>query len=99
MIIKDEPLLDEFRAKRCEYCGYHAACPHHLWARGIGGGGRLDIRVNLVALCTVCHTQHHAGNPPYKAVLLNIVAAREGVTVDEIHETVWALRRAPKVRA
>lgn len=99
MTIKDERLLDIFRAMPCEHCGYHTAEPHHVYAKGMGGGGRLDVRVNLVALCRVCHSQHHNGNSPTRAVLLGIVAQREKTTTDAIQDEIYRLRRQPKVMA
>jgi hypothetical protein len=70
MIIIDEDLLDEFRGPGpCEWCG--KSClrrePHHIFARALGGGGRLDIRCNLVGLGSsifwecACHQAAHAG--------------------------------------
>lgn len=97
MLVIDEPLLNEFRQKgRCEWCARkRQTCPHHLHARGMGGGGRLDIRVNLVALCQECHDNHHLGNRPLRCDLLAVVAAREKTTQDQILEEIWRLRRTP----
>lgn len=97
MKIVNESLLDEFRnALRCEWCKKPAKCdPHHVFAKGMGGGGRLDVRVNLVALCRVCHTLTHAGEIA-RYDLLAIIAVREGMLQDKIEEEVWRLRRLKK---
>ena len=102
MIIHDEPLLSSYRTPgRCELCD--APCrvrePHHLWAKGMAGGGQLDIRINLIALGSrfgcPCHAEIHAGNVPDLAPLA-VVADREGVTVREIADAVAEFRRLPK---
>ena len=84
MIITNDALLEEFRgAWKCECCGkstLQGCDPHHLWGKGFGGGAQLDIRVNLIALCRLCHRKFHDGHLK-KATLLIIVAKREGLTV------------------
>lgn len=100
MIVKDEALLQEFREKcRCECCGEW--CPGgtdaaHVFARGMGGGGRMDVRINLVSLKRAHHRSHHDGGKPTRADLLKIVAKREGLSVDELREKLWALVREAK---
>jgi hypothetical protein len=102
--IIDEILLDEFRGPgRCEYCGKMVKNtePHHLWTRGFGGGSRLDIRINIIALCSTfaggdsCHHKAHNGRIK-RQELLAIVAAREGVTPEWIEEEIYRLRRTRK---
>lgn len=92
-------LLAEFRsAPKCELCGRwtpNGAEPHHLVGRGHGGGCRLDVRKNIVALCLYCHRARHDGNIP-QSVLLAIVANREGVSVEDIREAIWKLQQTPK---
>lgn len=96
MQVIDELLLEEFRqAMVCERC--RKAGPveaHHLWSRGIGGGGRLDVRLNIAALCRECHQGHHNGQRPLKCDLLALVAAREGCLQGDIEAEIWRLRRA-----
>lgn len=96
MIIKDEDLLDEFRDKRkCEWCRRRIggpAHPHHLWAKGMGGGNRMDIRINLIALDAHCHQVVHNGEIPRDALLV-MVAAREKTSVEEIYEKIWEIQR------
>jgi HNH endonuclease len=102
MRIEDKGLLREFGLKkRCEFCHQPPRRgtlldAHHLFARGMGGGGRLDIRVNLVALCRSCHTDTHAGHI-IRAALLAIVAQREGVMQDDIVTEIARLRRADRL--
>lgn len=99
MKVVDELLLMEFRAAgRCDWCRQWFARleAHHLFAKGMGGGGRLDVRVNLAALCTACHRSHHDGNEPTRNDLLAVVAAREGVLQADIEDAIAKLRRAPK---
>lgn len=103
MRFQKEATLDLFRTPgNCEWCG--KLCrrrePHHLWAKGMGGGSRLDLRINLVALGSSrdfgcdCHTQTHAGRIT-RADLLAVVARRERCLQDEIEAVVWLLQRTP----
>lgn len=98
MRIIHEPTLDRFRQPRtCEYC--FKACsspdPHHLSAKGMGGGGRIDLACNLISLCRECHTSLHDGNID-RAELLNVVARREKTTIDAIRTVIYLVRRLPK---
>jgi hypothetical protein len=103
MIVKDEALLTEFRRKLfCELCGRFArnpVHPHHVLGKGHGGGCRMDIRQNLIALggpwdCN-CHGKFHDGNISRVRILV-AVANREGMLVGELEEFLWAVQRAPK---
>ncbi len=101
--IVDEALLREFRtAGLCELCKRYCKLrePHHIFARGMGGGGRLDVRYNLIALGSTaifhpCHGDIHAGKVSRDAVI-EIVAAREGVSVEAVMDEIWRLRRTIK---
>jgi hypothetical protein len=99
MRIVDEKILDEFRGPgKCEWCGYVTRWkrdPHHLWTRGMGGGGRLDIRINLISLCRLCHDAVGLGHIA-RCDLLAVVASRESTTQSQIEEEIWRLRRTPK---
>lgn len=96
MIIKDDDLLHAFRLQtRCEWCGQPTpGCdPHHLHARGLGGGSRLDIAINLIGLCRRCHNDCHAGNVT-SSDLRAVIARREHTTQDAIQTEIWRLLRA-----
>lgn len=96
MKVIDEKLLGEFRGWLCEWCGLREwSVPHHLWARGMGGGGRLDVRINLISLCAFCHNDVHAGLIQ-RCDLLAVVAARERTTQGRIEAEIYRLRRTPK---
>lgn len=91
MKILDEALLDEFRAAPwCEWCGRPSPGrldPHHVWAKGMGGGGQLDHRWNLFSMCRLCHDR--AGNPASKNgiprwKILILIAIRERTTPEAI---------------
>ncbi|GGK33053.1 hypothetical protein GCM10010965_27430 [Caldalkalibacillus thermarum] len=56
--------------------------PHHIRTRGAGGE---DIRENLIHLCGYHHTLIHDGNIE-RHHLIEVVARREGKTVDEIYD-------------
>lgn len=101
MRVADRDLLREFREPgRCELClkWCKKREPHHLWAKGMGGGGRLDVRINLIALGSTlewqceCHTRIHNGLVP-KIVLMVIVATREAILVDDLEAEMYRLRR------
>lgn len=100
MKIINEELMDEFRdAPRCEWCKKPTRGrldPHHLWKRGIGGGWRLDCRLNLISLCRPCHNLAEDDTAD-RGSLVAIVSQRERVTFGEqdMQELVWMLRRAP----
>lgn len=105
MVIVDESLLDEFRRKsRCEFCartvttGLH---PHHVIARGMAAGSRLDHPLNLIAVCPPfdgkpgCHQDIHCGRIS-RSEIERIVARREGLSVAALKAKVWALLRERK---
>ncbi len=85
---------DRFRCEHCQRRGPVDAA--HVYACGMGSGGRVDHRLNLVAACRLCHTASHAGGEPTRETLLAIVAKREGVTVAVIVAWIDLVRRLPK---
>lgn len=104
MKIIDKELLRQYRTPgRCEFCKRYCRVrePHHLEATGMGGGKRLDIPCNLIALgsslgfqCT-CHHDLHVGHISPEDMLA-VVAVREGVMQDSILAVRWFLMRLPK---
>ncbi len=91
MIIRDEKLLDLFRGPgACELCG--KGCmkrePHHVIAKGMGGGRRLDIRINIVGVGSSpgmeCQCHNNADTAAEKARCLRVIAEREMTTVEAI---------------
>jgi hypothetical protein len=101
--IIDEAELAKWRGPgRCEWCGLWCVVrePHHLTARGTGSHKRLDIPINLIALGSSaslhpCHRALEDGNGARFRVL-EIVAARENTTPEDIEAVVWCLLRIPK---
>lgn len=94
---EDETLLDQFRgAGPCGFCCRWCEARHaaHVFARGMGSGGRLDIRLNVVPLCWQCHMENHAGRQPTQKHLLGIVAGRHGLTAEEVEDIIHVYRRA-----
>lgn len=101
MKIENRNLRRKFSAPgNCEYpeCARWQSIRHccHVFAVGMGGNGRLDVRVNLVGLCWLCHRKSHDGHEPTETTLLAIVAKREGTTPDAIRDEIYRLRRLPK---
>lgn len=101
MRIECEKTLERFRrARRCEACGKasrHGLDPHHaLYKRGLGGGSRLDIPLNLVSLCRwPCH--HHAEQGIItRQQMLAVIAKREGVSEIFVDSFLKRVRRTPK---
>lgn len=90
MKILDEAMLLEFRCKpMCEHCGRRTQTgldPHHIIAKGMGGANRMDVLLNLVALCRQCHMQVHDGHIS-RTTLLGIVARREDMSATEVFDT------------
>ena len=85
MKIINETLLKIFRspmALTCDWCGRVGpveAC--HRQARGIGGGSRLDIRINILSMGTAfgcsCHRKQHDGT---LTVILGVILTAEEVS-------------------
>lgn len=97
MRIVDEQLLEEFRHGPCCWCGKRGPTDAaHVFARGMGGGSRLDVRINLCSLCRACHWFSHSGHRPLRCDLLALVAAREGLQQAEIEREIFRLLREPK---
>ncbi len=99
MTIIDDACLQKFReAPFCEYCltpNRGQIHPHHYLARGMGGGGQLDVRENLCSVCSDCHTRVHTGEIP-RHVILALIAVRMKAWPDEIETMLYRLLRTPK---
>jgi hypothetical protein len=99
MRIVSEPLLDEFRhAPCCELCGAENKTgmdPHHLRSRGIGGGGRLDVRINIITACRDCHSLIPTSKIGRERIL-QVVATREKTTPEIITAVMDSLAILPK---
>ena len=62
MIIKDEKMLERFRERPCDACHKPPrSTAAHRYAKGHGGGHRMDVPENLCSLCGECHWlfDHH----------------------------------------
>lgn len=96
MIIKDESVLDEFRTRGlCERCRMPAMPldPHHCFKTR--GAGRLDLRCNLIGICWHCHRLcHHDHKINFECQ--EIIAKREGTTVQAIMDYLNLVLRTPK---
>lgn len=89
-----EKTLDLFRLPNgpCEWCGRSLpTVAAHVRARGRDNTRRMDLRINVCAICNFCHSQSHNGDlekpapwndlphdePDEQFTFLSIVAARE----------------------
>ncbi len=94
-----EETLDLYRGPgRCENCGAYSGHrePHHVLAKGVGSGKRLDLALNLVALGPAFSCQCHRdvqGRVPLGA---RLVGRREGLDAGFVERRLWELVRAPK---
>lgn len=102
--IVNEELLEYFRTQKCELCGSFMSrritC-HHVYCRGMGGGSRLDVVLNLVSLCmdggNGCHEKIQVGGKAAQIQCWELVAKREGLESWEVaRDAVWRLLRSPK---
>lgn len=85
----DISVINSVRKPYCELCGSPAyGWPHHIKTRGAGGK---DINENLIQLCGLCHDKAQQYKIP-RRTLIEIVARREGVAVEEIYrKNNWSL--------
>lgn len=103
MIVKDEKTLDLFRGPgKCELCGKVCKVrePHHIFCRGLGGGNRLDIACNLLALGSTkrfeCECHSRVDTKAGRERCLQIVAKRERCEPSDVEAAVKFLQRFPK---
>lgn len=98
MKVENEEYLDTVRAQtRCECCGRSVpGCePHHVLAKGMGGGGRMDIPPNVIGLCHLCHQLHHDGNLSRETFLI-IIGKRLKMEPADVLQECYRVRRLPK---
>lgn len=96
MRIIDADLLAVIRREPCAWPDCHRPGPcqaHHFMARGQGGCTQMDIEINVLPLCLVCHTTHHNGGRPDRSDLLALLASRTGLLQDEVLNALYSLRR------
>lgn len=109
MKIIDTTMLRRFSGPgQCEVCLFHCMREaHHICKRGFGGGSRLDVAINLMGACLLCHRciedatpiqrGHRAGAGLREEEQFEIVRHREKIAVDvDIQKVVWFLKRLPK---
>ena len=90
--INDKVVRQEARKPYCEACGKATLAgegAHHI---GSKGAGFPDHPWNLIMLCNECHIYKAHGGHYSKRFLFEIVAKREGVSVEEVENTVWGLK-------
>ncbi len=83
--VKSPKTIERTRKKSCEVCGSIKGLQvHHVFTKGAGAG---DLSENLVCLCVDCHAEAHSGQIA-KDDLLDVVAEREGKSVEEIRRII-----------
>jgi hypothetical protein len=98
-IVVDEALLDSFRGPGvCSWCRkwVRRLDAAHVEPKGMGGWARIDLAINVLSLCRLCHQSHHDGNEPEREQLLATVAKREDLLQGEIVARVLELKRRSK---
>jgi hypothetical protein len=83
--VKSKATIEKTRKQACEISGHTKGLhQHHVVPKGAGGP---DIKENLITLDAENHTKAHNGQISRDA-LWEIVARREGKTVEEIRRIV-----------
>ena len=104
MTIVDDRLLDTLRGPGlCELCGKRCRSREavHLHAKGMGGGRRVDVPINLLsagrgeAFQCQCHRESHDGNMDRQR-LLDAIAKREKCRAEDIDAVLYLIIRLPK---
>ena len=88
--VRDRATCKSVRKPYCEVCGEKAygGC-HHVISVGSGGG---DLVENLIQLCKNCHINKAHGGHYSKDFLFEIIAKREGKTLEEIKKIAWGAK-------
>lgn len=97
----DEALLDQFRGPGlCESCALPCLQREasHILTKGMGGGSRLDHRLNVLSQCRRCHQGwHDCGVREKRDLMLQAVIGREelNMTPEELLTELYRLQREP----
>ena len=99
-IVVDEAMLARVRAMPCDICcdssTWKKRDAHHIMARQMGGGRRLDIKENLLSVCHLyCHER---ASQLKRDVQFALAAERENMTAAECRETVERWLRPKHIR-
>jgi hypothetical protein len=93
----NKELLAAIRLMPCIWCDWRPPSEAaHILGKGIGGGRRIDVKENVVPLCRLHHAAHHAGHAPTADQLRERLSEKIGIPVQEIIDTVAALRKFNK---
>ncbi len=111
MIVENELLLAEYRLPGpCDFCGKLCRVrePCHAIAKGMGGGRRMDVPLNLLAGGSSrtfecgCHRRQHDTGTPSRLEMLKIAADREFgqgfCDPDGVQSLLWEISRTPTSR-
>ena len=96
-MIEDDALLNYYRnQERCSRCLQPCwPCePHHCYRKGMGGGSRMDVCLNILAVCRACH-QHLQEAPGGREEGWRLIEKREGLEEGQAEAAVWVLLRRP----
>lgn len=103
MRIKDDAMLDRFRGPGiCELCGKFCRHtePHHVIAKGMGGGRQLDIRINLIRVGSTpnfeCQCHNNVDTKTGQEACWRVIAARENTTVNAIQDACYMILNLDK---
>lgn len=82
-------------AMRCEFpgCNRRPTDPCHISARGTSSHKQIDVPCNLLAGCRFCHDRQHQQFKPSRKEMQEIAAKREGMTQEQVEETIWKLQQ------
>ena len=96
MKVVDELYLEYVRQQPCSLCAAPPPSqPHHLQARGMGGGSRLDVALGVLPLCVFCHQKVHNGNI-HRRTLWELIDHKHGLEPGTAQVAVWKLLRREK---